>query len=460
MMQQSVADKIRLKMTPVLAALSLLAPGLYMAGLEGAAMWVSYLTIGGACLVRVMLARRYFSCDVMHWLYLFFFMYISPTLQYILNAYTFTIVPQPLVLFRSNMMLLMWIAAYCAVADTAALRGARRMQAAQEQADERFLSVRALRLFMLFSLMAAVFVLARGGVNVMLTKSAGEAAFGFINQAGTLILTFFMRNGATFAAAYAILGFKAKKWGLFWPAAAVLLLLISCSPFGMPRFQAAAIYIGLMLIAFPGLSRRSLYVYGFVVVFLIGFPFINHMREENLLDLDIGMALKDAVKNMVDMLIGGHFDGYAMLFKAQHHVATFGLSWGRQMLGAMLFFIPRAWWPDKPTGSGHLVQQSAGLSGPYLNMSASLIEEGYINFGFCGILLFAGLMAFMNHRLDTPPYGRKENGPFKKMVYPFLPPMVFFMVRGDMMSTFAYFSSYVAIGSGALWMAKRLGAKE
>lgn len=460
MQRMIVRDQIRLWMTPVLAALSLFSIGLYMTGEEGLAMCLSFLTIGSACLLRIMMAHRYFSCDVMHWLYLFFFMYISPSLQYILNRYTFGIIPLSIVLFRSNMMLLMWITAYCAVFDAVKLRGARRIRSGPEKAEERFLTKRALIPLMLFSLLVAVFVLVRGGINVMLTKSAGEAVFGFMNQAVTLIITFVFRNSVTFTAAYAILGFKARKWGVAWPVAAVILLLISCSPFGMPRFQAAAIYIGLLLIVFPGLSRRALYVYGFVVVFLIGFPFINHMRQENLLDLDVMAALKDAVKNMTEMLIGGHFDGYAMLFKAQHHVATFGVTWGRQMLGAMLFFIPRAWWPGKPVGTGHFVQQSAGLEQRYFNMSASLIEEGYINFGFIGILLFAGLMAFMNHRLDTPAYGKPGNRPFKKMVYPFLPPMVFFMVRGDMMSTFAYFSSYVVIGSGILKIAERLGNQE
>lgn len=320
MQRMIVRDQIRLWMTPVLAALSLFSIGLYMTGEEGLAMCLSFLTIGSACLLRIMMAHRYFSCDVMHWLYLFFFMYISPSLQYILNRYTFGIIPLSIVLFRSNMMLLMWITAYCAVFDAVKLRGARRIRSGPEKAEERFLTKRALIPLMLFSLLVAVFVLVRGGINVMLTKSAGEAVFGFMNQAVTLIITFVFRNSVTFTAAYAILGFKARKWGVAWPVAAIILLLISCSPFGMPRFQAAAIYIGLLLIVFPGLSRRALYVYGFVVVFLIGFPFINHMRQENLLDLDVMAALKDAVKNMTEMLIGGHFDGYAMLFKAQHHV--------------------------------------------------------------------------------------------------------------------------------------------
>lgn len=456
----TVKTKIRLWMTPVLAALSLFALILYLAGAQGAAMWLSFLVFGSACLLRIMMAQRYFSCDVMHWLYLFFFFYLSPTLQYTMNSFTFGMQPLPLVLFRCNMMMLIWVTGYCAVYDMLVLTSRGALKTVHQKTNVRFLSRRMMSGLLVYSLMVAVFMLSRGGVNVMLTKPAGEAVFGFYNQAVTLIVTFVLRHGVTFCAAYALLGFKEKKWGAAWPIAAAVPLLISCSPFGMPRFQAAAIYIGLTLIALPGLSLRPLYVYGFAVVFLIGFPFINNMRTLNLLELDIARALRDTITGMTDTLISAHFDGYVMLVKAQHHVATYGLTFGRQMLGALLFFIPRTWWPDKPVGTGYFIQQTLGLESRFLNVSACMIEEGYINFGLFGILLFAGLMALLNRSLDTPPYGEKDNSPFKKLVYPFLPPMIFFMVRGDMMSTFAYFSSYAVIGLVVLRLAERVAAKE
>ena len=456
----TVKTKIRLWMTPVLAALSLFALILYLAGAQGAAMWLSFLVFGSACLLRIMMAQRYFSCDVMHWLYLFFFFYLSPTLQYTLNSFTFGMQPLPLVLVRCNMMMLIWVTGYCAVYDMLILRSRGALKTVHQKTNVRFLSRRMMSGLLIYSCLVAVFMLARGGINVMLTKPAGEMAFWFYNQAVTLLVTFIMRHGVTFCAAYALLGFKEKKWGAAWPIAAAVPLLISCSPFGMPRFQAAAIYIGLALILRPKLSKKSVFIYGFCGAFMFAFPFLDYMRYANLLDIDIVNSFKEVVKGLTGTLISAHFDGYVMLVKAQHHVATYGLTFGRQMLGALLFFIPRTWWPDKPLGTGYFIQQTLGLKKKFLNVSASMIEEGYINFGLLGILLFAGLMALLNRSLDTPPYGEKDNSPFKKLVYPFLPPMIFFMVRGDMMSTFAYFSSYAVIGLVVLRLAERVAAKE
>ena len=60
-----------------------------------------------------------------------------------------------------------------------------------------------------------------------------------------------------------------------------------------------------------------------------------------------------------------------------------GMQWGRQLLGALLFFVPSAVWSGKPLASGIFIANYliANYSMWFTNLSAPLIAEGYLDFG-------------------------------------------------------------------------------
>lgn len=207
-----------------------------------------------------------------------------------------------------------------------------------------------------------------------------------------------------------------------------LLALVTCSPAGMPRSLAAAIYIPLLLTLLPFVRRKNVFSLIFVSGFLVVFPLLNSFRyfsedEGSGIGIDTGM------------FVSGHFDNYQnfalILFE---NIIT----WGQQLLGVFLFWVPRSVWPDKPIGSGALLAELQHFS--LKNVSANFFAEGYINFGFFGIFLFIIILAFFNAKMDNMYWrsARFNKRSFFTIIYYTMLGLEFFIMRGDLLSCFAY----------------------
>ncbi|GAB3421222.1 hypothetical protein GCM10027516_18380 [Niabella aquatica] len=119
------------------------------------------------------------------------------------------------------------------------------------------------------------------------------------------------------------------------------------------------------------------------------------------------------------------------------------ITWGRQLLGVFLFWVPRSIWLNKPIGSGALLGEQLNFS--WTNISANYFAEGYINFGYVGILLFVIILSAFNAKLDNMywRYAVNINHNFFKIFYYVLLGMIFFILRGDLLSSFAFTIGYL-----------------
>ena len=199
------------------------------------------------------------------------------------------------------------------------------------------------------------------------------------------------------------------------------------SPTSIPRFQAATLYIPLIII-FTNLWDRP---YSMQLTLLGGLlfvmPFLDKFREFNYESFEWSINLK--------FLNHGHFDAYQNFARA---IELDFFSGGSQLLGSLLFFIPRSFWEGKPIGSGHALADLAGYK--FSNISMPFIAEGYINFGFIGVPLFMFLLGLILGNLDRIAWGMKKKHTYNLFIYFYylLFGMIFFMMRGDLMSSFAY----------------------
>lgn len=212
-----------------------------------------------------------------------------------------------------------------------------------------------------------------------------------------------------------------------------ILMIISSPPTGMARFSAAAMYIPVLLVMFPFLKKGYNLIFLIVIGLLVVFPFLDNFRHLSS-GKEIGFNLN------FDQFTELHFDSYSMFMRVlKDDVITFG----RQLLGVIFFFVPRAIWPDKPEGSGHFMMNSMGSD--FTNVSMPYFGEGYINFGFLGVILFIILISYVMAKLDANYWNCvTDNNSINQIRYFMLLGLLVFILRGDMMSSCAFTCGFIS----------------
>lgn len=211
------------------------------------------------------------------------------------------------------------------------------------------------------------------------------------------------------------------------------LCLINVFPTGVPRFYAAAIYIPILILFFNGLLTKGRLSYLIILSILFVFPVLNSFRR-------VETAEDFSLFKGFSFLYHGHFDSYLSIGQVIQHDF---ISYGRQLLGSIFFFVPRGIWPDKPTGTGHTLLTN--INALFTNISANYYAEGYANFGYLGMFLFALVLGFVLRRLDesfirklTTGQGADETVPVYLVSLGFL----FFIMRGDLLSSLSFFIGF------------------
>ena len=178
-----------------------------------------------------------------------------------------------------------------------------------------------------------------------------------------------------------------------------------------------------------------------IVIFLFGFAIVGRITNSVELTsfLEIPSYLNKAFGQIdfVGELRTLHYDAWSELLATVKYVQVYGLTYGKQLLGVLFFFVPRSIWPDKPVGSGHLVAQNLLMTQYdmwFTNLSNPLPSEGYINFGIIGVALFAIILGKVSRVMDI--YQSKND--IRKYISIYISLNMTFMLRGDLMSSFAY----------------------
>jgi hypothetical protein len=211
-------------------------------------------------------------------------------------------------------------------------------------------------------------------------------------------------------------------------------VVLFANPLAAARFQTASIFIAVAaIVARRWLRTGVAAVLAVALGLFIGLPYLNVGRTaerwEGFAELP-STVLRTAVGS-------GDFDAYAMLLSTLWYVERVGVTWGRQLLGVLLFWVPRAWWNDKPVGSGRVVAEYLGLPNP--NVSSPLPAEALMNGGILFVPLAAFVFGALLRRLDDL-YWAENAGPVRRidLAYPLWLGMVFFLSRGDLLSGFAF----------------------
>ena len=387
----------------------------------------------GAVFLCKSIADRPFSLVQMHWIFYVTMFVIAPYSQYLYgySVWGYSLSSDDYLV--TNVVLAVWGALF------AGFSGDEVSNASYDQKDF-FVSLpriddRAAAVALACAAAATVMVVALVGVGNLFTRGAFSTD---LDKTMGLLFDKAIRPLPVFA--FVLLLARAKQRGKVGPAllVSIVLMLVSCFPAAMARYNMACIYTAVLLLACAVLfEKKGLFPVLFLVAFLVVFPAANAYRYETFTLSMFGEAVVHAVGNLPRGFCAVDYDAYSMVARTLPYVGSVGATGGYQLLGSLLFFVPRALWPTKPEGSGNLVCAAQGQT--QLNISSPLPAEGIVNFGILGLLIFAVATALACRRLDR--WFVASESPLRPF-YPFACLLMFFMMRGDLLSSFAFSVGY------------------
>jgi oligosaccharide repeat unit polymerase len=209
--------------------------------------------------------------------------------------------------------------------------------------------------------------------------------------------------------------------------------VISASPTSLYRYQVAILYIPI-IITFTSFWNKPYRMQATILAMLLTmFPFLDKFRALDLENFTWSIDLST--------MNHGHFDAYQNFSRV---VEINLVTYGSQLVGSLLFFIPRFFWESKPIGSGAFLADT--LNYDFYNISMPLIGEGFINFGLIGVVIFMFIYGLILGNLDRVAWQIMKKGTPSLFIYYyyFLFGMVFFIMRGDLTSSLAYTAGFTS----------------
>jgi hypothetical protein len=220
-----------------------------------------------------------------------------------------------------------------------------------------------------------------------------------------------------------------------------LLVLITQNPYTEKRNALGPIYIGLLLVGFQGFfASRTRRMQLFVVAMVLIFPassIFTHNHQQTLASLSMSQ-FTDAI---AEHYFSVNYDSWANIYTSIEYVQLHGLQWGHQLLGSLLFFVPSAIWTTKPLASGiflanYLINNYAMW---FTNLSAPVLAEGYLDFGYIGVTAYAAVTASVVTLLNNLAARRDKWSHFPMAVY--LSIFLMLVMRGSMMVAMGFASA-------------------
>lgn len=201
--------------------------------------------------------------------------------------------------------------------------------------------------------------------------------------------------------------------------------ILAAFPFSLGRGTLVFYYLPIIILFIPWFKHKFIYSLSFIFGVLFMFPILNYFRPHGTIDL--GMK----------QFYTPHFDAFHNL---SHLLKENVITYGEQLLGGFLFFIPNHMWENKPVGTGQLIAEKLNFS--YTNISMPFLGEGYANFGYLGVFFVVLFLAVLNSFFDKSYLKFKSNYGFR-VVFLFLLGFEFYLLRGDLYSSIKFTVSYL-----------------
>jgi hypothetical protein len=234
-----------------------------------------------------------------------------------------------------------------------------------------------------------------------------------------------------------------SKWLLLVIGIAILiaLLLVFKNPLTEKRNALGPIYLLLIFLFYPRLMnsnvKTTFLLFFSMIVLFPAVQFFTHV-DYGFTDLLENPALIFEKNDIDEGYMSLNYDAFINIGVVMEVVEENGLSWGYQLLSALLFFVPRSLWPGKPESSGlvvgeHVIEKYGFY---FSNLSNPLVSEGYLNFGYLGVIIMAIALSltvvYLLTWLNSTDY-------LKKSIAFYFAMHLIFLLRGDFTNGYSYF---------------------
>ena len=217
----------------------------------------------------------------------------------------------------------------------------------------------------------------------------------------------------------------------------MVMLLFLKNIFTEKRNTLGPIYIALIYLFYPKLlnSNPKFFLFLFLSM-VIMFPDANLDQIVKTPELLYESFLRfGTISGAFESL---HYDAFSNILATQEYVEINGITLGYQLLGVILFFIPRSIWASKPTSTGELIGEYLMNTTPrdYSNLSNAIVSEGYINLGVFGVVLLAIILAYFIVKFISWMISKDY---FKEFIAFYFALHLLFLLRGDLTNGVSYF---------------------
>jgi oligosaccharide repeat unit polymerase len=172
-------------------------------------------------------------------------------------------------------------------------------------------------------------------------------------------------------------------------------LLLTANVFSASRFWVLTIAISVFFVV-PWV-RSSLYrfaLFGGAVAAIAVFPLSDVFR----LSAEYRDIYGFQSRGIIENLAVKDYDQMVMTANGVWYTDAVGFHYGEQMLGNLLFWVPRSIWPNKPIDTG--VEIGTAMAQVNVNLSSPLWIEFFIDLGIPGVIIGFALFGFLSRRAD------------------------------------------------------------
>ena len=155
------------------------------------------------------------------------------------------------------------------------------------------------------------------------------------------------------------------------------------------------------------------------------FPYLDYFRESLSND---GFSKQNSY-DVASHFLTGDFDAFSTIILSINYIKFNEFSLFKNFFDALLVYIPRAIWVDKPISSSFLLTNDGSIQ--FSSIATNYWAEGYLALGFIGVFLSLFIIGILVKSISE----QRDGSHFIQVIYIFFIPYMIYFLRGDLYST-------------------------